>query len=206
MSPRPRRAQSVTIHFGDAAEGAELSARVDAADDDEMTLVLAQPPEGVDRMRDRPAVIEYKTPRGVYRLSGEIAGTGDGPEVLRVRRDGHDDVIQRRDFVRVEASVPLRVTITDPVRGAARTTTLDLSGGGLLVSDPIGIPPGTEVDIELTLVPGEPPIVAAGRVVREVAHDAKGVQIEHISRGDRERLVRFVTERERMAMKLAKGR
>lgn len=204
MSPRPRRAQSVTIHLPDAE--AELSARVDEADDDVLTLVLSSPDEAsANRLRDRPAVIEYKTPRGVFRLSGALAETGD-PEVLKVRRDGHDDVIQRRDFVRVEAIQPLQVTITDPIRGAAHTTTLNLSGGGLLVTDPLGLPPGAEIDIELELVPGGPPVRASGRVVREVGKDAKGVQIEHIAREDRERLIRFVTERERMAMKIAKGR
>lgn len=205
MSPRPNRAQQVTIHLLDTE--AELSARVDAADDDQLTLVLSTLPEddSVGELRDHPAVIEYKTPRGVFRLYGAIDGRGDAPEVVRVRRDGNDDVIQRRDFVRVEAALPLKVRITGPIRGAALTTTLDLSGNGLLVSDPVGLLPGTELDIELELAPGTPPIQAVGRVVREVGKDLKGVQIEHISRADRERLVRFVTERERLALKRAKG-
>lgn len=205
MSPSPKRAQHVTVRLPDSEK--ELEARVDDADDEHLTLVLSSPPEGsVDRLRDRPAVVEYTTPRGVYRLSGAIAGRGDSPDVLEVRRDGHDDHIQRRDFVRVEAVQPLQVTITDPLRGAAHTTTLNVSGGGVLLTDPLGLPEGSEIDLELQIVPGDPPVRATGRVVRAVGDDAKGVQIETIAREDRERLVRFVTERERMALRIARGR
>ena len=206
MTPKPARAQHVVLRLPDGS--AELSARVDAADDDVVTLVLSTPPDdaSVARLRDRPAVVEYTTPRGVHRLSGAIAGTGDDPEVVQVRRDGQDDVIQRRDYVRVDAVMPLQVTITDPLRGAAHTTTLNVSAGGVLVMDPLGIPFGATVDLELELVPGTPPVRARGRVVREAARDEKGVQIDSIAHEDRERLVRYVTERERLALRVARRR
>jgi len=204
VSPRPPRAHHVVLHLPGA--DAEFQARVDDADDEVLTLVLTTPPAGVDGLRDKPAVVEYTTPRGLFRLSGAISGKGEEPGVLRVRRDGHDDVIQRRDFVRVEAVMPLQVTITDPLRGAAHTTTLNVSAGGVLVQDPLGIPAGSAVDLELELVPGQPPVRAQGRVVREAGEDAKGVQIESIAHADRERLVRYVTERERHALRVARGR
>ena len=204
MSPKPARAQHVVLHLPDA--DTEFQARVDTADDETMTLVLSAPPGGVERLRDHHAVVEYTTPRGVFRLSGEIRGSGSEPDVLRLQRDGHDDVIQRRDYVRVDAVMPLQVTITDPLRGAAHTTTLNVSAGGVLVQDPLGIPAGSAVHLELELVAGQPPVRAQGRVVREASEDEKGVQIESIAHEDRERLVRYVTERERIALRVARGR
>ncbi len=201
MKP-PARAQHVVLRLppGDM----ELPAQVDDASDESVTLVLsALPSELVDQLRHSPAVVEYTTPLGVYRLSGEIAGVGDDPEVVRLRRDGHDDVVQRRDYVRVDAVVPLQVTLPG---GAAKTTTLNVSGGGLLMQDPVGLEPGTRVDLNLELAHGSAPVRATARVIREVAPGETALQIVGIANEDRERLVRYVTERERMALRLKRGR
>lgn len=197
----PRRAQHVVLHLPDGTTS--LPARVDEADDEVLTLILTAPPGGPDALRDRSAIVEYTTPRGVHRVSGAI-DRGDAPEVVRVRRDGLGDVVQRRDFVRVDAAIPVAVTVTDPIRGAAHTTSLNVSAGGLLLSDPLGLPSGAAVAIEIELSPGSAPVLAHGRIVREVGEGAKGVRIELIARDDRERLVRFVVERERHALRIAR--
>ncbi|CAA9475438.1 MAG: hypothetical protein AVDCRST_MAG30-424 [uncultured Solirubrobacteraceae bacterium] len=203
--PPPTRAQHVLIRLPDG--DSDLQARVDAADEDTLTLVLASPPEDGD-LRDRHAIVEYTTPLGVYRLSGELStGPEDGEaDVVHLRRDGHQDVVQRRDFKRVDAVMPIQVMLSEPVRGALKTTTLNISGGGLLVQDPLGLEPGTTVDITLDIARGTAPIRAIGRVVRAVAPDEKGIQIEGIAAEDRERLVRYVTERERLALRISRGR
>lgn len=203
MMPPPRRAQSVVLRLPGA--GTALPARVDEVADDVVTLVLSQPPDRADAYHDLHAVVEYTTPRGVHRLSGALARTDGAPEVVEVHRDGHDDVVQRRDYVRVDALMPVRLTISDPVRGAAHTTTLNISGGGLLFLDPLDLPHDALIDIEVEVAPGAAPVRARGRVVREVGHDAKGVQIESIAPDDRERLIRYVTERERLAMRIARS-
>ncbi len=201
MKP-PSRAQHVVLRLPDG--DTELPAQVDDASEESVTLLLsALPSEVVAQLRHSPAVVEYTTPLGVYRLSGEIAGTGDDPEVVRLRRDGHDDVVQRRDFVRVDAVVPLQVNLPG---AAAKTTTLNVSGGGLLVQDPVGLEPGTRVDLNLELAHGSAPVRATARVIREVAPGETALQIEGIATEDRERLVRYVTERERMALRIARGR
>lgn len=202
MMPPPRRAQSVVLRLPDA--DTELSARVDEVADDVLTLVLSQPPARGTTLEDLQAVVEYTTPRGVHRLSGALARTREDPEVVQVRRDGRDDVVQRRDYVRVDAVMPVHLTITDPLRGAAHTTTLNISGGGLLFQDPLGLPHDAVIDIEVQVAPGSPPVHARGRVVRVVGEDAKGVQIESIAKEDRERLIRYVTERERLALRIAR--
>jgi len=203
MMPPPRRAQSVVLRLPDA--DAELPARVDAVADDVVTLVLSQPPDRGDALHDLHAVVEYTTPRGVHRLSGALARTGEAPEVVEVHRDGDDEVVQRRDYVRVDAVMPVRLTISDPLRGKAHTTTLNISGGGLLFLDPLDLPADAVIDVEVEVAPGAPPVRARGRIVREVGRDAKGVQIESIAAEDRERLIRYVTERERLALRIARG-
>ena len=202
--PPPRRAQSVVLRLPGADES--LTARVDDVADDVVTLILSQPPASSEAFHDLHAVVEYTTPRGVHRLSGALARTRDSPEVVKVRRDGNDDVVQRRDYVRVEAAMPVRLTISDPVRGKAHTTTLNISGGGLLFLDPLDLPHGSVIEIEIEVAPGSSPVRARGRVVREVGQDAKGVQIEAIHADDRERLIRYVTERERLALRIARER
>ncbi len=201
MKP-PARAQHVVLRLPGA--DTELPAQVDDASEESVTLLLsALPSELIDQLRDSPAVVEYTTPLGVYRLSGEIARAGDDLEVVRLQRDGHDDVVQRRDFVRVDAVVPLQVNLPG---GAAKTTTLNVSGGGLLVQDPVGLEPGTRVELNLELAHGSAPVRATARVIREVAPGETALQIEGIAGEDRERLVRYVTERERMALRVARGR
>ncbi len=201
MSSGPKRAQHVILRL--PADNREIAAKVDEDDGDIITLVLSSAEETI--RWDGRAVVEYTTPRGVHTVTGELTGTGESPEVVRIRRDEYD-VIQRRDFVRVDAVVPLQVTIDDPVKGAIATTTLNVSAGGVLLQDPLGLPFECVVDLELQLEPGAPPVRARGRVVREVTPDVKGVQIDSIARDDRERLVRYVTERERMAARVARGR
>lgn len=201
MKP-PARAQHVVLRLPDGR--AELPAKVDDASEESVTLVLsALPSEVVEQLRHSPAVIEYTTPLGMYRLSGEIAGAGEDPEIVRLRRDGHDDFLQRRDFVRVDAVVPLQVSLPGK---AAKTTTLNVSGGGLLVQDPLGLEPETRVELMLELAHGSPPVRATARVIREVAPGETALQIEGIAAEDRERLIRYVTERERLARRVARGR
>ena len=201
MKP-PSRAQHVVLRLPDG--DTELPAQVDDASEESVTLLLsALPSEVVEQLRNSPAVVEYTTPLGVYRLSGEIAAAGEDPEIVRLRRDGHDDVVQRRDFVRVDAVVPLQVSLPG---GAAKTLTLNVSGGGLLVQDPVGLEPGTRIDLNLELAHGAPPVRATARVIREVAPGETALEIVGIANEDRERLVRYVTERERMALRIARGR
>ena len=60
--------------------------------------------------------------------------------------------------------------------------------------------------IEILPDPDGPAIPVVGRVVREAAADLKGVCIEHVEDDDERRLIRFVTGRERAAMRIARGR
>src|ERR671914_119073 len=90
---------------------------------------------------------------------------------------GDSERIQRREWARVEATLPITVEgIDEPVGGD--TVTLNISGGGVLVKDPWKMPLGIDVRIELEVEPGAAPIRALCRVVREPAPDQKGIRID----------------------------
>lgn len=189
----PPRSQPVVVRLG-AAEA--LPARVDRAEADCLTLVLSVP----GRPRDaEPAVVEYVTPTGIHRIAGQLSSQSGDPSVVHLHRDAHE-VVQRREWARVEAVVPVDVRFEDPSLQLAATVTLNLSGGGALIRDPVGVPLGTPVWLEVHL--DSEPIRAQGTVVRKTSDGAKGVQIEAIADADRERIVRFVTERQRSHLRL----
>lgn len=200
---RPRRTEYVTLRL--PASGDALPARVEDADGELLTLVLTSPTSSAGD--ERAGVVEYTTPRGVHRLSISLVDRpGAEPGVVHALPHVPEQIEQRRDFVRVDAFLQVRVRVTGAVDGAARTTTLDISGGGMLLQDPLGLPLGAELELELELEAGDVPVRAHGRVVREVEPDVKAVLIETIAAADRQRLIHFVTARERLALRIARGR
>ena len=117
------------------------------------------------------------------------------------RLDAPDDGAQRRDFVRVDASLTVYVRLADELQDdrELKTKTLNVSANGMLLDNAYDLSEGSQIVVELELDAdaGGPPVEARGRVVREVRPGVKGVVIESIAPADRERLVRYVTLRER---------
>jgi c-di-GMP-binding flagellar brake protein YcgR len=148
--------------------------------------------------------IEYATGRGINRFAGILELDDRRPELLRVSLQGDAERIQRREWARIDATLPVTVKgIDEPVGGD--TVTLNISGGGILIKDPWRMPLGIDVRIEVEIESGAR-ITALGRIVREPAADQKGIRIESIAREDEERLVRLVRERELAALRMARGR
>ena len=81
----------------------------------------------------------------------------------------------------------------------AATVALNVSGGGALVRDTVGLPMGARVVVEFRLDGAT--VVAGGRIVRE-AHEAKGIELDAIAPGDRDRIARFVLARQRAEQRL----
>jgi hypothetical protein len=194
----PTRAQTVVVRL--PGDGPGISARVDTADDHDVMLVLSLPPER--SLPQSPAVVEWMTPTGIHRISGALSPDARDPAVLWLRRDG-EEVVQRRDWARVDAVMPVDVRFEDASIGLATTMTLNVSGGGALIQDPVGLPMGAVVTLELHL--DGPPVIARGRVVRETAGGAKGIELDEIRESDQDRIVRFVTNRQRSEMRLRPG-
>jgi PilZ domain-containing protein len=183
-----------------------LPATVDSMAQATVAVVLAVPDARVRRLSGTEATLEWTTGRGIQRLLGRLeVGPNDGTDVARIAIHGDVERIQRREWARVDAVVPIRVQGVDEAIGGD-TSTLNVSGGGVLVKDLWRMPLGLDVRIEIEIEPGAPRISALGRVVREAAADQKGVRIDDIASDDEARLVRFVRERERAALRMARGR
>ena len=181
-----------------------LPATVESAAPGAVVVVLAVGDARVRRLGGAEVAIEHATGRGINRFAGTLELDDSRPEQLRVVLQGESERIQRREWARVEATLPVTVKgIDEPVGGD--TVTLNISGGGVLVKDPWNMPLGIDVRIELEVEAGTR-IQALGRVVREPAPDQKGIRIDSIARDDSERLVRLVRERELAALRMSRGR
>lgn len=182
-----------------------LPATVEAAEPGALRVVLAVADSRVRRLGGSEVSVEVTTGRGIQRYVGTLDLDRGGAEVLRIVISGDAERIQRREWVRVEAVVPVRVhAVDEPIDG--ETTTVNVSGGGILVADKWHMPMGIDVRVEVQTEPGAEPVRALGRVVRDPGNDQKGIRFVDIGREDEERLVRFIRERERAALRLARGR
>jgi hypothetical protein len=182
-----------------------LPATVSACEGGAIALVLAVKDARVSRLAGSEVAVEYKTGRGIQRFGGILQLDSARPEQLRVVLQGDVERVQRREWARVDAHLPIKVKgVDEPIGG--ETQTLNVSGGGVLVKDKWNMPLGTDVRIELQAEPGAEPIRALGRVVRVAGQDEKGVRIDSISREDEERLVRLVRERELAALRMSRNR
>jgi PilZ domain len=180
-----------------------LPATVVTVEPGAIVLVLAVKDSRVNRLAGNEVAVEYKTGRGIQRFGGILQI--ESGEQLRVVMQGEAERIQRREWARVDAILPVSIKgIDEPVGGD--TQTLNISGGGVLVKDKWNMPLGIDVRIELQGEPGAAPIRALGRVVRVAGSEEKGVRIDSISREDEERLVRLVRERELAALRMSRGR
>jgi len=180
-----------------------LPATVSAVQGGTVVLVLAVKDSRVQRLAGQEVAIEYKTGRGIQRFGGILQI--DSGDTLRVVLHGEVERVQRREWARVDAILPVKIkAIDEPIEG--ETQTLNVSGGGVLIKDKWNMPLGIDVRIELQSEPGGPPISALGRVVRVAGTEEKGVRIDSISREDEERLVRLVRDRELAALRMSRGR
>jgi c-di-GMP-binding flagellar brake protein YcgR len=183
-----------------------LPATVERSEPGALIVVLAVADTRVARLAGQETAVEATTARGIQRFTGTLQLTPNRPELLRVAVQGEGERIQRREWARVEAIVPVTVEVIEDRSTGGRTTTLNVSGGGVLISDPWRLALGIDVRIEIEPAPGVPPIRALGRVVREAASDQKGIRIDDLSREDEDRLVKFIRERERAALRTGRSR
>ena len=181
-----------------------LPATVETTGPGVVVVVLAVGDERVARLGGAEVAVEHATGRGINRFGGILQLDHARPEQLRIVLQGDAERIQRREWARVAATLPISVRgIDEPVGGD--TVTLNISGGGILVKDPWKMPLGIDVRVELEVEAGMR-IHAMGRVVREPQPDQKGIRIDSIAREDSERLVRLVRERELAALRMSRGR
>jgi c-di-GMP-binding flagellar brake protein YcgR len=111
-------------------------------------------------------------------------------------------VVQRREFVRVDASQPV-VLIGEEDGSVVSAHAIELSGGGMLLAGPTALTLEASVRFTLNLGPGHLPISGLGHVVRVEGGGRYAVAFDAITHSDRQRLIHFIFQRQRDA--LAKG-
>jgi c-di-GMP-binding flagellar brake protein YcgR len=127
-----------------------------------------------------------------------------GDSVLRVQSTGTIKLIQRRDYVRVEVYVPVTYEPDGPGGRIVTAHTLDVSGGGFQIAEAKGLQLGDMLGFTLELGEGEDDIRTVAAAVREAGDSAFGMRFVEILERDRQRLVRWVFARERLARQIAR--
>jgi c-di-GMP-binding flagellar brake protein YcgR len=144
-------------------------------------------------------VLEYTALRGLYKQRGVARFDVNGDEAVRFVGGTEPELIQRREFVRVDVNIPVSVWLKDgwPMEFDA----MNLSGSGILLAPPSGkakqLTIGMFLSLKIPLYDEKPAIEVRGSVVREAGRGAMGVRFDHISEADQERLVRYVARQER---------
>lgn len=179
-----------------------LPATIDKSTASSVTVVLAVLDERIKRLVGHELAVEIISGRGIHRFGGVLTTESAGS--LTIALSGDVERIQRREFVRVAAHLDVTVEGIDEEIGG-ETTTLDVSGSGLRISDPWKLPLGLDVRVELMLPDGGP-LKALGRVVRAgSAEDQKGIRLDGVSRTDEDRLMRYIREREVKALRASRN-
>jgi hypothetical protein len=186
-----------------APSGASIDARVkDAATGSFLLRLDAAESDPLELLADKVVSLEFTNARGVCRIIGD-AQEAPGA-ALRVNATGTIELIQRRDYVRVEAFVPVTYQPDGPDGWTATAHTLDVSGGGFQVAEAEGLRLGDMRRFTLELGEGEDDVDAVASAVREAGEQTFGMRFVEIDERERQRLVRWVFARERLARQIAR--
>jgi c-di-GMP-binding flagellar brake protein YcgR len=204
MKGLPEEGQQV---FVIAPSGAGVAARVRGVGDGSTTLSFAENENNpVSMLAGGNVAIQYTNRRGVCRIDG-AAHRAEAPHVLRVDHTGKIQLIQRREFVRIDAIVPVSYHPIGVDGWNAETTTVNVSGGGFMISGREGLKMDQSMAFTLELdgeVKEAGSLTVNGKVVRETPQGL-GIEITDIDEDERERLIRWVFARERLGLQIVKG-
>jgi c-di-GMP-binding flagellar brake protein YcgR len=200
----PEQGQQV---FVIAPSGAGIAARVIKGDPKQTLLSFEENETNpVPALAGGNLAIQYTNRRGVCRVDG-AAHRATGVTMLRVDHTSKVQLIQRREFVRVDAMLPVTYRPIGVTGWTAETTTINVSGGGFMISGREALRLDQIMEFTVTL-DGEGkeagPLDVVGQVAREMP-GGLGISITQIDERERERLIRWVFARERQGMLIVKG-
>jgi c-di-GMP-binding flagellar brake protein YcgR len=204
MRGLPEEGQQV---FVIAPSGAGLPARVLNVEPKSSLLSFEESEsDPVNMLAGGNVAIQYTNNRGVCRIDG-AAHKAKGISVLRIDHTSKIQLIQRREYVRVDAIVPCTYRPIGMTGWLAETTTTNISGGGFMISGREGLNILQEMEFTIALdgdTKEAGPLDCVGKVVRET-RAGLGIRIEEIEQKERERLIRWVFARERLGRQIVRG-
>lgn len=205
MKGLPEQGQEVYVV---APSGAAINAQVREVSNGATTVEFSGGSgDPTARLDGDNVLIEYTNSRGICRVGG-TAHKAKGLGVLRVDHTGKVQLVQRRDFVRIDALIRVTYQPLGATGWTAETTSLNVSGGGFMISGREGLRIDDVMPFTLELdgdVRESGPMVVIGRVVRETP-SGLGIGIQQIDERERERLIRWVFARQRLAMQIVRER
>ena len=181
-------------------DGKIVAVSVDETGDDLLLVLLANPGELLADPRE-DLLLESMTSRGLIRLHGTAERVER--DLIRFKVSGDEELVQRRQYVRVIA--PQRVTIDDTLGHVMDTSSVNISGGGMLISGPQTLDLDEEVKFSIYLDDRNPPVTGIGRVVRAARDSQRAIVFESIADTDRDRLIHFIFDRQRRALAVTRG-
>jgi hypothetical protein len=186
----------------DVPQLGSLPALVDIVAGHATAVLLVRPLRGLDQVVGDSVGIDIATSRGLLHVDALVSGVRDG-ELLDLEIADDGELVQRREFARVDAV--LEVSVASPPGGTQKiaAAAVNISGSGAVVSRLGGMAIGAPVSLTLRLGPAEPPIVISGRIVREFGEHLRAIHFEQLHQSDRERIVRYVFERQRLELQRA---
>ena len=191
MTPGRGRHAKVTL-----PEVGTFPAVVDMSPGHATAMLLARPLRPLAGKIGADVGIDITTKRGLLHVDAQLVEVPSG-EILELGLTGEEQLIQRRSFARVD--VFLEVVVTPGAAGEGIPAAIvNISACGAVVARLPTTEPGDEVRLSLRLAPCEPPLEIVGRVVREFDRESRAVQFEQIQEADRERIIRFVFDRQRL--------
>ncbi|MGO9322888.1 MAG: PilZ domain-containing protein [Solirubrobacteraceae bacterium] len=137
-------------------------------------------------------------------------------EYTVVRRRGGKQPRQSASIPRQDAAAPsrrenVRVQVERPVlayvgssRSRVETSTIDISGGGMLVAGLNMLEADEQFEFQLTIAPGAPPIEGTGRLVRTDPQGRCAIAFDSIGNHEERRLIQFIAECQRAEMRASR--
>jgi hypothetical protein len=179
------------------------TALVEAVMPDRIAIAaLARLPVAAAELSGVAARLAITTPRGVVHTQGIILAA-DRAGLLELQITDEYEVDQRREHVRIAAALPGVVGPRDGRQQPLHTFTLDVSGGGLLVAGAGLVDIGAPVAVTIKL-PDRDPLRTDARIARRTDGGHVGLVFEGMPEGDRQALVRWIFERQRLERQAAR--
>lgn len=167
--------------------------------------LLAAPRTPPATLQGHQVFLEWVTADGVQRRLGRVAFLDQLPvgasfgvfDVVEFVPCADAQLLQRREYVRTEIVVGVRLRAPQPTAVVVAACTANVGGGGLLVRGPFAAAVGDELLFELKpLDDGGRLIAGRCRVVRHTEDGGAALQFTRIAEADRDEIVRFAYTRE----------